>query len=124
MSAKLETSQDRFDVLKWVTALLLLASVIGAFYYYSDQSLLLRVIALLVVSGISAAILLQTVKGRASWEFMLEARTEVRKVVWPTRKETVQTTSIVIAMVALMAIILWLLDMLLAWGIRLFIGGG
>ncbi|MCP4044278.1 MAG: preprotein translocase subunit SecE [Gammaproteobacteria bacterium] len=124
MSAKLETSQDRFDVLKWVTALLLLASVIGAFYYYSDQSLLLRVIALLVVGGSSAAILLQTVKGRASWEFMLEARTEVRKVVWPTRKETVQTTSIVIAMVALMAIILWLLDMLLAWGIRLFIGGG
>ncbi len=124
MGAKTETSQDKLDKLKWVFSFLLLSGAIGAFYYYADQSLLLRVIALLVVGGISVTIMFQTGKGRIAWEFMREARNEVRKVVWPTRKETVQTTSIVIAMVTIVAIFLWLLDMFLAWIIRLFIGGG
>ncbi len=115
---------DKLDGLKWALALLLLSGAIGAFYYFADQSLLLRVIGLLIAGGFSAAIMLQTGKGRIAWEFMQEARTEVRKVVWPTRKETVQTTLIVIAMVTIVAIFLWLLDMFLAWGIRSFIGGG
>ena len=55
---------------------------------------------------------------------MREARTEVRKVVWPTRKETTQTTLIVIAMVGLVAVILWILDGLLAWLVKWLLGTG
>ncbi len=124
MSAKIEASGSWLDGLKWTVALVLLSGAIGAFYLYSDQSLLLRVVGLLVVAGISATLVLLTAKGRTAWGFMQEARTEVRKVVWPTRQETVQTTLIVIAMVTVVAVFLWLLDMLLAWIVKSVIGMG
>ncbi len=124
MPAKIETSTGRLDGFKWAVAILLLGGAIGAFYVYSEESLLLRVIGLLVVSAISGTIILQTEKGRQAWEFAREARTEVRKVVWPTRKETLQTTAVVIVMVSIVAVFLWLLDMLLAWIVRSVIGTG
>ncbi len=124
MNVKLETSGGRLDGLKWATALLLLGGAIGAFYVYSDESLLLRVVGLLAVAGISVALILQTEKGRAAWIFAQESRTEVRKVVWPTRSETAQTTLIVVLMVTVVAIFLWLLDMLLAWIVKSVIGMG
>ncbi len=124
MNVKLETSGGRLDGLKWATALLLLGGAIGAFYVYSDESLLLRVVGLLAVAGISVALILQTEKGRAAWIFAQESRTEVRKVVWPTRNETAQTTLIVVLMVTVVAIFLWLLDMLLAWIVKSVIGMG
>ncbi len=124
MSAKIETSNSRLDSLKWTVALTLLGGAIAAFYVYSDQSLLLRVVGLLAVAGISVTLILFTAKGRSAWDFMQESRTEVRKVVWPTRQETVQTTLVVIAMVTVVAIFLWLLDMLLAWIVKSVIGVG
>ena len=84
---------------------------VGAFYIYEEQSLLLRVLGLLVVAGVAAAVLMQTTAGRKLWAFAADSRTEVRKVVWPSRQETVQTTFIVLVMVLLMGIILWLVDM-------------
>jgi len=124
MSAKIETSNSRLDSLKWAVALALLGGALGAFYIYADQSLLLRVVGLMAVAGISATLILLTAKGRSAWEFMQESRTEVRKVVWPTRQETVQTTLVVIAMVTVVAVFLWLLDMLLAWIVKSVIGMG
>ena len=109
---------------EWTVALTLLGGAIAAFYVYSDQSLLLRVVGLLAVAGISVTLILFTAKGRSAWDFMQESRTEVRKVVWPTRQETVQTTLVVIAMVTVVAIFLWLLDMLLAWIVKSVIGVG
>ena len=86
--------------------------------------MLFRVIGLLVGVGISVAIALQTVKGKEIWGYFRDAQIEVRKVVWPTRQETIQTTLIVIVMVILVAIILWLLDMFLGWSIGLIMGRG
>ena len=79
---------------------------------------------MLVGVGISVAIALQTVKGKEIWGYFRDAQIEVRKVVWPTRQETIQTTLIVIVMVILVAIILWLLDMFLGWSIGLIMGRG
>ena len=124
MTTKVESHEHQLDPLKWAAALLLVATGIVGFYYFAGHSLLLRIVGLLVVSGIAIAVLLKTAQGRSSWEFLKEARVEVRKVVWPTRKETVQTTSIVIAMVTVAAIFLWLLDMTLAWAVRSLIGRG
>jgi len=115
MGTRVETANDMVDGIKWVTALGLLSAGIGGFYYFGDQSLLFRVVALLAVSALVIAIALQTEKGRIAWGFVREARTEVRKVVWPTRKETVQTTMIVIVMVAIMALLLWAVDSLLGF---------
>ena len=109
---------------KWIVAFAILASGIGGFYYWSDESLLLRVIGLLILTAAAVFVAGQTQKGRLAWDFVREARTEVRKVVWPTRKETTQTTLIVIAMVGLVAVIMWILDGLFAWLVKLLLGTG
>jgi preprotein translocase subunit SecE len=64
---------------------------------------------------------LQTAKGAAFWSLVKGSRTEIRKVVWPTRQETVQTTMIVVGFVLLVAVILWGLDTLLGWLVSLAI---
>jgi preprotein translocase subunit SecE len=92
---------------------LLLVAGIGGFYYFEGYSTLLRVLGLLAVAGMAVAVALTSVPGRQIWAFAVAARTEVRKVVWPTRQETIQTTLIVFAMVLLVGIILWLFDMVL-----------
>ncbi len=112
------------DNLKWIAASALLIAGISAFYYFGEQSLLLRVIGLLILIAVVTAVVLQTEKGRIGWEFVRDARTEVRKVVWPTRRETLQTTGIVIVMVGLVAVMLWMLDTFLGWLVRILLGQG
>ena len=63
-------------------------------------------------------------QGQALWGFMQDARTETRKVVWPTRQETVRTTLLVFVVVTLVAVFLWLLDILLGWGVESLILSG
>lgn len=124
MNAKIETSNSRLDSVKLFVAGGFLLAAMVAFYYFSAQSLLLRVLGLLAAGGVSIAIALQTEIGRGFWVFLGESRTEVRKVVWPTRRETMQTTLIIIVMVILVGILLWLLDMFLLWAVRLLTGQG
>jgi preprotein translocase subunit SecE len=112
------------DSLKLVGAAFLLVGGILAFYYFSEVSTLLRVIALLVISGGAAAIAFQTERGRALWQFMSDSRMEVRKVVWPSRQETLQTTLVVVVMVLLVGIVLWLFDMMLMSILRFLTGQG
>jgi preprotein translocase subunit SecE len=68
--------------------------------------------------------MLTTNLGRSLWGFILESRIEVRKVVWPSRDETTRTTLLVFAMVFVVGLILWVLDMFLFWGVRLLTGQG
>ena len=110
------------DKVKLLLAMVPLAAGIGAYYYFGDQPAWIRVIGLLVAGGVSVMIALQTELGRVAWAFRREAIIEVRKVVWPTRKETTQTTLVVLVVVILMAILLWLLDMFLAWAVRFLTG--
>ena len=124
MSTSVQTTGSVPELAKWIGAFAILIGGIAGFYYWSDESLLLRVIALLVLTAAAVFVAVQTEKGRAAWDFVREAHTEVRKVVWPTRKETTQTTLIVIAMVALVAVILWILDGFLAWVVKLMLGTG
>ena len=122
MGVTFETANGMPDAIKWLVAVILIGAAVGAFYFYAEESLLLRVVGLLVVAGVAGAIALQTEKGRAVWALAREARTEVRKVVWPTRKETVQTTMIVVVFVILVALMLWGLDSFLGWLVSLAIG--
>jgi preprotein translocase subunit SecE len=112
------------DLLKWAAAGLLLAAAIGAFYLFSDQSLLLRVIGVLAVLGIGVALVWNTVRGQLIRGFIGEARTEVRKVVWPTRQETIQTTIAVLVMVLIVAVFLWILDWILLEAMQWLTGRG
>jgi preprotein translocase subunit SecE len=124
MSARAETRTTGFDTVKLVTAAILLVAGIFCFYHFAAYSTLLRVLGLLVVAAIAAAVALQTELGRRLWQFAGDARTEVRKVVWPTRQETMQTTLIVVVMVLILGIILWLFDLMLMEILRFLTGQG
>ena len=92
------------------------------FYYFSDESLFYRVLG--IVSGflIAAGIFFTTAQGRATSSFLGTARTELRKMVWPTRTETLQTTLIVFIVVMIVAVFLWALDRMLSWFMQWLIG--
>jgi len=124
MNARAEAGATGLDTVKLVAAALLLVVGIYGFYYFAAYSTLLRVVGLLAISGVAAAVALQTEQGRRLWHFAADARTEVRKVVWPTRQETMQTTLIVIVMVFILGIILWLFDMGLMAILRFLTGQG
>ena len=122
MNAKAEVESSGMDTVKLLAAVVLLMVGIGLFYYLAEYSTLLRVLGLLLVAGVAVFIALQSVPGRRVWDFAVSSRTEVRKVVWPSRQETIQTTLIVFAMVLVMGIVLWLFDMVLMAIVRAVTG--
>lgn len=124
MSTKTIEHESRGDVFKLLLAIALLAGGGVAFHAYADISLLVRVLSLLAIAAISVFILLQTAKGKSAWEFVRESRVEVRKVVWPTRAETMQTTLVVVVMVLVVGIILWIMDSFLLWAVKMLTGQG
>src|SRR5262249_53905001 len=101
--------------LKWlVVIVILLAGLVGN-YYYSDVSTPLRMLAWLVLLAISGFVASKTQKGKWIVEFFRDSRMELRKVIWPTREETVHTTLVVADMVIILALILWGMDGVLVW---------
>ncbi|MFD2641535.1 preprotein translocase subunit SecE [Pseudomonas japonica] len=122
MTSKSEAQDSRFDLLKWLAVVALVVVGVVGNQYYSGSPILYRVIALLALGAVAAFVALQTVKGKSFFALAKEARTEIRKVVWPTRQETTQTTLIVVAVVLVMALLLWGLDSLLGWLISLIVG--
>jgi len=110
MSSKAETKEYRFDVIKWALVVAIVTAGIVGNSIYSAQPLLYRVLALVALASVALLISYQTAKGHALWRLMNESVVEVRKVVWPTRQETHQTTLLVVAVVFVMALILWGLD--------------
>lgn len=127
MNAQAEDTSKTFDVIKQVLSLALVVAGIFAFYYFAEApgfTLLYRVLTLVFIVLIALFIMLTTAVGKNGLAFALEAKQEVRKVVWPSREETVKTTLLVFGMVFIVGLILWILDMFLFWGIRYLTGQG
>ncbi|MNC23441.1 preprotein translocase subunit SecE [compost metagenome] len=122
MNAKAENKDSRLDILKWSAATILVAVAVVGNQYFSAEPLLYRVLGIVVLAVAASFVALQTAKGGAFFALAKEARTEIRKVVWPTRQETTQTTLIVVAVVLVMALLLWGLDSLLGWLVSLIVG--
>ena len=122
MTPKAEAQGSRFDLLKWLVVVALVVVGVVGNQYFSASPILYRVLALLAIADVAAFVGLQTVKGKSFFVLVKEARTEIRKVVWPTRQETTQTTLIVVAVVLVMALLLWGLDSLLGWLVSLIVG--
>ncbi|WP_420934138.1 preprotein translocase subunit SecE [Alteromonas sp. A081] len=110
MSEKTENQSNGLDMFKWVVVFALLAGLVTANTIYGELSVLYRALAAVVVAVVVGFIAASTNKGSAFLSFAKESRTEVRKVVWPTRQEANQTTLIVLAATMVMALILWGLD--------------
>ena len=122
MSAVTEEKQYSLDGLKWLLVVLLVGGAAYGNYYFSAEPILYRVLGVVAAVIIAAFIALQTAKGAAFWTLVKGAQTEARKVVWPTRQERNQTTLVVVAVVLLMALLLWGLDALFGWLASLIIG--
>jgi preprotein translocase subunit SecE len=103
------------DKVKLGVAALLVALGIWGYYWLGESALVLRVLA--VVAGFAAALAVAwfSEPGRQFAVFAGESVGEVKKVVWPTRKETMQTTAAVFAFVVVMAVFLWISDKTLEW---------
>ncbi len=112
------------DKIKLLIAALVLGGALYAFYAFGEYALVFRVLGLLGAVAIAAFIASKTDVGGGALAFTRGAVVEVRKVVWPTRKETIQTTIMVMAMVVVVGIILWVFDWFLAWGVQLLTGQG
>ena len=124
MAPNTEAQGSMFDTIKLLLALLVLLAGIAGFYYFAEESLLYRVLGLLAMVGVAIGISVTTEKGRSLIGFLGFARTEVRKMVWPTRAETMQTTLMVFILVVILAIFLWFVDMLLGAGVKALLSVG
>jgi preprotein translocase subunit SecE len=95
---------------------------IGAFYWYEDQALPIRIAMVVAGLGVGAALAWFSWYGREFWQFAQVARIELRKVVWPSRDETVKTTYVVFIFAIVMGVFFWGLDWVLTWMTRLLTG--
>ena len=110
------------DVAKYVLAFALAAGGIFAWYWFGQWPVVLR--GMLVVAAIAAAIgvVAVTAKGRQGREFVSESLFELRKVVWPTRQETLRITGVILLVVVIVSLILSAFDLVISWVIRLLLG--
>ncbi len=122
MNAQTEQGPSKLDTLKLIAALVLVLGGAVVFSIFKEQSLLLRVAGILTVVGVAIFISMTTYKGKIAWGFLKDARVEVRKVVWPTRQETLQTTLIVVVMVIIVGLILWTMDQVILWVLGMLTG--
>ena len=117
-----EVVSNKLDTLKLLMAIAVLILGIVGFYHYEAESQLYRVLGVVFAVIVAIAISSTTNLGQNLIGFGREARMEVRKVVWPTRQETLQTTFMVIVAVIIIGIFLWLIDMVFAQAIRMVTG--
>ena len=112
------------DKIKLVIAFVVAVAALAGFYFFEEQQQVLRVLGLLIGLGVAAFIASRSEPGGHAVAFSRGAVVEIRKVVWPTRKETINTTLLVMVMVVVVGIILWMFDMFLSWGIQYLTGQG
>jgi len=124
MNANTEETGSGMDTIKLLVVVVLLVAGVYGFYSFADQPLWVRLAGLLVVIGAAAFVALQTATGRTVWQFAADARTEVRKVVWPSRQETLQTLLIITIAVLVTALFLWGVDSVLFSIVRALTGQG
>ena len=115
LACQIEVEEEVLDKLKLTAAALIVVAAIAVFYVFGGSSALLSTGIVIVSVIVGAGVALTSEPGRNAWQFAVGTRMEVRKVVWPSRRETIQSTMVVIALVILIGLYLWLLDMLSLW---------
>jgi preprotein translocase subunit SecE len=124
METKVETEPTMVDTVKLAAAVAIALVGFVAYYYFGDASVALRSLGVLVAVGIAVFVALQSAQGQALWRFIQAARVELRRVVWPTREETIQTTIAVLVFALIMGVFFWLLDLGLLYATSKISGQG
>lgn len=108
--------------MKLAAAVLIVAIGIGAFYYFGTEAAFMRGLVLAVAGIIALVVALTSTPGKAAVVFSRESYRELQKVVWPTRKETIQMTMVVISLVLIVALFLWAADSILLYAVKALTG--
>ena len=111
----IETISTGADKAKLAVAAVLVVAAVVAFYALGKQDLWVRVVALIVLMAAAVVTFFTSESGKQLIAYGRDSVKEVRKVVWPTRKEALQMTAYVFAFVFVMALFLWLTDKTLEW---------
>ena len=109
------------DQAKLAAAAVSLIVGVGLFYYLEEQGLFIQVLAILAMTTLAIVLFFMTARGAETAEFLKGSRIELQKMVWPGRSEILHSTLLVFAVIFIVALFLWLLDMLLAWFMQLLI---
>ena len=112
------------DKIKIVLAALLAIAGLAGFYYFSASPAIVRVASVLAGFAAAAVVFWTTAPGREFYVYAQESVAETKKVAWPTRKETLQTTGAVFVFVLIMSLFLWAVDSSLLWFMGKFLGTG
>jgi preprotein translocase subunit SecE len=112
------------DTIKLVAAVALVIAGIAAFYAMGERADWQRWLAMVAGLVLGILVFVTSGQGRRFWAFVLDSRIELRKVVWPSRQETMQTTLVVMAFVAIAGMFFWGLDVLLTWLTNKLTGSG
>jgi preprotein translocase subunit SecE len=112
------------DKVKAAAAVVLASGGIAGYYVLSAQPAWQRWLVVVAGLALSLAMLAWSQYGRGFWQFMLDSRIELRKVVWPTRQETGMTTLVVLVFVVVAGVFFWTLDLILAWATKALSGQG
>jgi len=110
------------NYIRWFLGIAIIGIAVYGNSYFAEEALLYRVLAVILVSSLGVFVLSTTEEGRESLKIILESRTEIRRVIWPTRVETTQTTLIVLVAITLAALMLWGLDSLFGWATAKLLG--
>ncbi|MES1943073.1 Preprotein translocase subunit SecE [Salinisphaera sp. PC39] len=123
MASQEEQGGSALDTaLLWLAIAVLGASIFGYYWFETQYSDLVRVLGMLAGAAVAVVIALQSAIGKVGWAYIQGSRTELRRVVWPNRQETIQTTLMVIVVVLVLAVFIWALDVVLGWGVKLLTG--
>jgi len=108
--------------LLWLAVIVLCGSIFGYYWFEATVNDLIRVVGMLGGGIVAVLIALQTEMGRTAWGYIQGSRTELRRVVWPNRQETLQTTLMVVIVVLVLATFIWAMDIVLGWAVQLLAG--
>jgi len=122
------------DIVKLGLAVLLLVFGVGQFYYYGQHPLVyggaphqvpaaIRLVILLAAVGIAVVAARFTALGASAWRYMMSARGEVQRMVWPGRQQTIQATIAVIVLVVALGVFMWITDLVVSTAVGSITGG-
>jgi preprotein translocase subunit SecE len=114
LQQKTSLSTKKKDYFLWLFIAFIILSIIAGNLYFDTVNISLRITTILILALIALGLASLTQKGKLTWVFIKEARLELRKVVWPTRQETLRTSFLIFVIVVLMSLILWAIDSLFA----------
>jgi preprotein translocase subunit SecE len=124
METKVEEQATFVDTAKLALAVLILLAGLVSYYYFASSAVLLRAFGVIVAVAAGIGVVFTSFQGQQLWKFIQGARVELRKVVWPTREETIQTTLVVLVFALIGGVFFWLLDLVLLFATKQITGQG